>query len=105
MVSSPCCAGHNFVLIHFLIKSFQLSTESCTPKRNEHAAPIFMISGAVVIVLLPISSDLPPQKVQLCSQAFLDQMSCKLALPSSLLTRKLCAKGLEKNCQDFMKLW
>jgi len=87
------------------MKSFQIFTESCTPKRNEHAAPIFMTSGAVVVVLLPISSDLPSQKVQLCSRAFLDQMSCELALPSSLLTRKLCAKGLEKNRQDFMKLW
>jgi len=105
MVSSLCCAGHNFGLIHFLMKSFQISTESCTPKRNEHAAPIFMISGAVVVVLLPISSDIHPQKVQLCSQAFLDQMLCKLALLSLLLKHKRCAKGLEKNRQDFMKLW
>jgi len=105
MVSSPCCAGHNFVLTHFLIKSFQVFTESCTPKCNEHAAPIFMISGAVVVVLLPISSDLPPQKVQLCSRAFLDQMLCELALLSLLLKFKRCAKGLEKNRQDFMKLW
>jgi len=33
-------------------------------------------------ILLPVSSELPPQKVQLCSRVFLDQIACKLALPA-----------------------
>ena len=71
MVSSPCCAGHNFVLISFLSISwwnpFKKFPECHTIKHNERAALICIIPGAVVVVLLPISSDLPPQKVQLHS--------------------------------------